>query len=74
MRQRPTIASKNHRSSFIRAKLSWFDFVPRVAAPRNLPLLKGEADVAFWSDDTNDDELVGRKIAVSIWAIFASRG
>src|SRR5439155_614825 len=32
----------------------------------------GEVDVAFRSGDT-DDELVGRKIADSIWAVYASR-
>jgi DNA-binding transcriptional LysR family regulator len=35
-------------------------------------LSKGEADAAFHSGDT-DDELVGRKIADSVWAIYASR-
>ena len=37
-----------------------------------LDLTKGEADVAFRSGDT-EDELVGRKIADSIWAVYASR-
>lgn len=40
---------------------------------RYLDLSKGEVDVAFRSGDT-DDELVGRKIADSIWAVYASRG
>jgi DNA-binding transcriptional LysR family regulator len=40
---------------------------------RYLDLAKGEADVAFRSGDT-DDDLVGRKIADSIWAVYASRG
>jgi DNA-binding transcriptional LysR family regulator len=44
-----------------------------VTSDRYLDLSKGEADVAFRSGDT-DDELVGRKIADSIWAIYASRG
>lgn len=44
-----------------------------VMSDRYLDLSKGEADVAFRSGDT-DDELVGRKIADSIWAIYASRG
>lgn len=44
-----------------------------VMSDRYLDLLKGEADVAFRSGDT-DDELIGRKIADSIWAIYASRG
>jgi len=44
-----------------------------VMSDRYLDLLKGEADVAFRSGDT-EDELVGRKLADSIWAIYASRG
>ncbi len=44
-----------------------------VMSDRYLDLSKGEADVAFRSGDT-DDELIGRKIADSIWAIYASRG
>lgn len=44
-----------------------------VMSDRYLDLSKGEADVAFRSGDT-DDELVGRKIADSVWAIYASRG
>jgi len=44
-----------------------------VMSDRYLDLLKGEADVAFRSGDT-DDELVGRKLADSIWAVYASRG
>jgi DNA-binding transcriptional LysR family regulator len=44
-----------------------------VMSDRYLDLSKGEADVAFRSGDT-DDELVGRKIADSIWAVYASRG
>jgi DNA-binding transcriptional LysR family regulator len=43
-----------------------------VMSDKYLDLAKGEADVAFRSGDT-DDELVGRKIAESIWAIYASR-
>jgi DNA-binding transcriptional LysR family regulator len=38
-----------------------------------LDLMKGEADVALRSGDTEDNELVGRKIADSIWAVYASR-
>lgn len=45
-----------------------------VTSDRYLDLSKGEADVAFRSGDTDDDELVGRKIADSIWAVYASRG
>lgn len=43
-----------------------------VMSDRYLDLSKGEADVAFRSGDT-DDELVGRKIADSVWAVYASR-
>lgn len=43
-----------------------------VTSDRYLDLAKGEADVAFRSGDT-DDDLVGRKIADSVWAIYASR-
>ena len=43
-----------------------------VTSDRYLDLSKGEADVAFRSGDT-DEELVGRKIADSIWAVYASR-
>jgi DNA-binding transcriptional LysR family regulator len=43
-----------------------------VMSDRYLDLAKGEADVAFRSGDT-DDELIGRKIADSIWAVYASR-
>lgn len=44
-----------------------------VTSDRYLDLSKGEADVAFRSGDT-DDELVGRKIADSHWAVYASDG
>lgn len=43
-----------------------------VMSDRYLDLAKGDADVAFRSGDT-DDELVGRKIADSVWAVYASR-
>ncbi len=43
-----------------------------VMSDRYLDLTKGEADVAFRSGDT-EDELTGRKLADSIWAIYASR-
>jgi len=43
-----------------------------VLADRYIDLSKGEADVALRSGDTQG-ELVGRKIADSIWAIYASR-
>jgi DNA-binding transcriptional LysR family regulator len=44
-----------------------------VMSDRELDLMKGEADVALRSGDTDDRELVGRKIADSIWAVYASR-
>jgi DNA-binding transcriptional LysR family regulator len=37
-----------------------------------LDLKKGEADIALRSGDTEDDELVGRKIGDSLWAVYAS--
>jgi DNA-binding transcriptional LysR family regulator len=43
-----------------------------VMSDRYLDLSKGDADVAFRSGDT-DDELVGRKVADSVWAVYASR-
>lgn len=42
-----------------------------VASDRYVDLSKGEADVAFRSGDT-DDELVGRKVAESLWSVYAS--
>ena len=44
-----------------------------VMSDKYIDLLKGEADVAFRSGDTDDSELVGRKIGDSIWAVYASR-
>ena len=43
-----------------------------VSSDRYLDLSKGEADVAFRSGDT-DDELIGRKIAESLWAVYAGQ-
>lgn len=43
-----------------------------VMSDRYLDLAKGDADVALRSGDT-DDDLVGRKIADSIWAVYASQ-
>jgi DNA-binding transcriptional LysR family regulator len=43
-----------------------------VSSDRYLDLSKGKADVAFRSGDT-DEELVGRKIARSVWAVYASK-
>lgn len=42
-----------------------------VLADRYIDLAKGEADVAFRSGDT-DGVLMGRKVANSVWAIYAS--
>lgn len=36
-------------------------------------LAKGEADVALRSGDTIDNQLVGRKIADSLWAVYGGR-
>jgi len=44
-----------------------------VMSDRYLDLAKGEADVALRSGDT-DGDLVGRKVADSVWAVYASRG
>ncbi len=44
-----------------------------VMSDKTIDLMKGEADVAFRSGDTDDGELVGRKIGDSLWAVYASR-
>lgn len=44
-----------------------------VMSDKVVDLMKGEADVALRSGDTDDGELVGRKIGDSIWAVYASR-
>uniref|UniRef100_UPI0035629F48 LysR family transcriptional regulator n=1 Tax=Phaeovulum sp. TaxID=2934796 RepID=UPI0035629F48 len=44
-----------------------------VLSDQYVDLSKGEADVALRSGDTDDDVLVGRKIANSLWAVYASR-
>lgn len=44
-----------------------------VMSDKYVDLSKGEADVALRSGDTDDGELVGRKIADSIWAVYTSR-
>ncbi len=44
-----------------------------VMSDRELDLLSGDADVALRSGDTDDQQLVGRKVADSIWAVYASR-
>jgi len=40
---------------------------------RYLDLARGEADVALRSGDPADLDLVGRKLADSVWAVYASR-
>jgi DNA-binding transcriptional LysR family regulator len=42
-----------------------------ISNDRYVDILKGEADIALRSGDT-DEELVGRTIAESVWSIFAS--
>jgi DNA-binding transcriptional LysR family regulator len=44
-----------------------------VMSDKYVDLAKGEADVALRSGDTDDGELVGRRIADSLWAVYASR-
>jgi DNA-binding transcriptional LysR family regulator len=44
-----------------------------VMSDKYLDLSRGDADVALRSGDTVDNELVGRKIADSLWAVYASR-
>jgi DNA-binding transcriptional LysR family regulator len=39
---------------------------------RYLDLKRGEVDIALRSGDTEDAELVGRKIGDSLWAVYAS--
>jgi len=43
-----------------------------VMSDQYIDLTKGEADVALRSGDTEDGELVGRKIGDSVWAVYAS--
>ncbi len=40
---------------------------------RYLDVAKGDADLALRSGDTDDDVLVGKKIADSLWAVYASK-
>jgi DNA-binding transcriptional LysR family regulator len=63
-RMRPLIERFHARHPHLRV-----DFV---MSDRYLDLSKGDADVAFRSGDT-DDELIGRKIADSVWAVYASQ-
>jgi DNA-binding transcriptional LysR family regulator len=44
-----------------------------VMSDRYIDLAKGEADVALRSGDTDDAELVGRRLADSFWAVYGSR-
>ena len=44
-----------------------------VMSDRYLDLKNGDADVALRSGDTEDKELLGRKIGDSHWAVYASR-
>ena len=44
-----------------------------VMSDRYVDLSRGDADVALRSGDTDDDVLVGRKIADSIWSVYASK-
>ncbi len=44
-----------------------------VMSDRYLDLAQGEADVALRSGDTDDGELLGRKIGDSFWAVYGSR-
>lgn len=44
-----------------------------VMSDKYLDLAKGEADVALRSGDTDEGELIGRKLADSLWAVYASK-
>ena len=44
-----------------------------VMADKYVDLARGDADVALRSGDTDDDVLVGRKIADSLWSVYASK-
>jgi DNA-binding transcriptional LysR family regulator len=44
-----------------------------VTSDRYLDLSRGEADVALRSGEPEDANLVGRKVADSVWAVYASR-
>ena len=44
-----------------------------VLTDKYVDLAKGEADVALRSGDTEDNVLLGRKIADSLWALYASK-
>ncbi|YCI06666.1 LysR family transcriptional regulator (plasmid) [Ensifer sp. D2-11] len=44
-----------------------------VISDRYVDLANGDADIAFRSGEPSDERLVGRKIADSTWAVYASR-
>ncbi|WP_167784858.1 LysR family transcriptional regulator [Ramlibacter rhizophilus] len=44
-----------------------------VVSDRYLSLARGDVDVALRSGDTEEADVVGRKIADSLWAVYASR-
>ncbi len=44
-----------------------------VMSDKYMDLRQGDADVALRSGDTDDGELVGRKIGDSVWAVYASK-
>jgi DNA-binding transcriptional LysR family regulator len=44
-----------------------------VMSDQYIDLARGDADVALRSGDTDDDVLVGRKIADSLWSVYASK-
>ena len=44
-----------------------------VMSDKYVDLARGDADVALRSGDTDDDVLVGRKIADFIWSVYASK-
>ena len=44
-----------------------------VMSDQYVDLARGDADVALRSGDTDDDALVGRKIANSLWSVYASK-
>jgi len=44
-----------------------------VMSDKYLDIARGDADVALRSGDVEDSELVGRKVADSLWGVYASR-
>ena len=45
-----------------------------VVSDHYVDLGQGEADVALRSGDTVDNQLIGRKVADSLWAVYGGRG